>query len=103
MALINCGECGDEVSDKAPTCPKCGVPIATMKEAQAAGTQINTVQEISKKFKLQAMLSGFCIIVGFVWLTAAPTAEEKSIPGILIFVGLVWYLVNRFRIWWHHR
>lgn len=28
MALINCPECDREVSDKAPTCPGCGVPIA---------------------------------------------------------------------------
>ena len=27
MALILCSECGTEVSDKAATCPKCGVPI----------------------------------------------------------------------------
>lgn len=26
--LIQCPECGKEVSDKAPTCPHCGVPIA---------------------------------------------------------------------------
>ena len=29
MALIPCPECKTEVSDKAPTCPKCGVPIST--------------------------------------------------------------------------
>lgn len=29
MALIPCPECGSEVSDRAPTCPKCGVPIAS--------------------------------------------------------------------------
>jgi hypothetical protein len=29
MALISCPECGNEVSDKAPTCPKCGVPLAS--------------------------------------------------------------------------
>ncbi len=103
MPLINCSECGNEVSDKAPSCPKCGVPIATMQETKAAGTQINTVQETSKKFKLQTMLSVFCIIIGFVWLMGAPTAEEESTPGILIFFGLIWYLVNRFRIWWHHK
>lgn len=28
MALIACSECGSEVSDRAPTCPKCGVPLA---------------------------------------------------------------------------
>ncbi len=29
MAMIPCPECGSEISDKAPTCPKCGVPIAS--------------------------------------------------------------------------
>jgi hypothetical protein len=28
MALISCPECGRQVSDKAPTCPTCGAPIA---------------------------------------------------------------------------
>jgi hypothetical protein len=28
MALINCPECGAEISDKAPQCVKCGTPIA---------------------------------------------------------------------------
>ena len=27
MALIACPECKNEVSDRAPTCPRCGVPI----------------------------------------------------------------------------
>lgn len=27
MALIRCGECGREVSDKAPSCPACGAPV----------------------------------------------------------------------------
>ena len=25
MALVNCKECGGQVADSAPTCPKCGV------------------------------------------------------------------------------
>src|SRR5574344_1339556 len=28
MAIIKCPECGHPVSDKAPTCPNCGVEIA---------------------------------------------------------------------------
>ncbi len=28
MALINCPECGNQVSDRAPACPHCGFPIA---------------------------------------------------------------------------
>lgn len=26
MALIQCRECGGQISDKAPACPKCGCP-----------------------------------------------------------------------------
>ena len=29
MALIACLECGAEISDKAPSCPRCGVPLLT--------------------------------------------------------------------------
>ena len=28
MALVNCGECGREVSTKAPACPNCGAPVS---------------------------------------------------------------------------
>jgi RNA polymerase subunit RPABC4/transcription elongation factor Spt4 len=28
MALIACPECASQISDKAPTCPQCGVPLA---------------------------------------------------------------------------
>lgn len=28
MALIQCPECGQQISDKAPACPKCGCPVA---------------------------------------------------------------------------
>jgi uncharacterized membrane protein YvbJ len=30
MALINCPECGTEVSDKADKCPKCAYPIKSV-------------------------------------------------------------------------
>jgi hypothetical protein len=29
MALIDCPECGRQVSDRAPSCPHCGFPIAS--------------------------------------------------------------------------
>lgn len=28
MALVSCPDCGRSVSDRAPTCPHCGAPIA---------------------------------------------------------------------------
>lgn len=35
MALIDCPECGGQVSDRAPTCPHCGVPIVAATTATA--------------------------------------------------------------------
>ncbi len=32
MALITCPECGKEISDKAPACPHCGNPMASLVE-----------------------------------------------------------------------
>jgi len=36
MAMISCGECGTEVSDKATACPKCGNPISSQNATTAA-------------------------------------------------------------------
>lgn len=33
MAMMNCPECGREVSDKAKSCPNCGTPIKKLKNA----------------------------------------------------------------------
>ncbi|MFA6904369.1 MAG: zinc ribbon domain-containing protein [Gallionellaceae bacterium] len=32
MALINCNECGKEISDKATTCPHCGAPTVNVSQ-----------------------------------------------------------------------
>ncbi len=106
MALINCSECHQEVSEKAESCPKCGTPVASARETFAAGTQIKTVQETSKKFKLQTVISVLLIIIGVAWLISIsnnPQGESSAMPSLSIFIGLVWSLINRFRIWWHHK
>ena len=36
MALISCGECGKQISDKATACPGCGAPIAGRQNVAAA-------------------------------------------------------------------
>ncbi len=100
MALINCPECANQVSSAAPTCPKCGVPIASASESKAAGTPIQTVQETSKKFKIHTLISVALIVVGVIW---SMEKQDPTIPGFVIAIGLVWLIVNRFQIWWHHK
>jgi uncharacterized membrane protein YvbJ len=54
MALIPCPECAHQVSDKAPSCPSCGYPIAggrgglTQVAGRVAGTwlSVSAVQNI---------------------------------------------------------
>jgi uncharacterized OB-fold protein len=40
MALINCEECGKEISDRATACPSCGAPtkLATIGESNQKDT-----------------------------------------------------------------
>lgn len=107
MALVNCSECDNSVSDKATSCPKCGAPIASLKEINVVGEKLNTVQETSKKFKLQTLMSVSMIVVGILWVAASSdpetTQHSSPIPAFMVMVGFIWYVVNRFRIWWHHK
>ncbi|MEE8330553.1 MAG: TIR domain-containing protein [Acidimicrobiia bacterium] len=41
MALINCPECGNQVSDRAPACPHCGFPIADSQRPADGTSQVS--------------------------------------------------------------
>ncbi len=41
MAMINCPECGKQISDKAAACPNCGCPIATMKDEKVVKIKLS--------------------------------------------------------------
>lgn len=108
MALISCPECNNQVSSTAATCPQCGAPIAEAVGSKAAGTPLTTVQETSKKLKIHIIFSSIVFWVGVIWLfvginDAKQGAGQPVIPVSLLFVGLVWYMVTKFRIWWHHK
>lgn len=48
MALIQCPDCSKEISDKAPTCPGCGAPIASAHGVLQSGDTIPyTDQEVA--------------------------------------------------------
>jgi uncharacterized membrane protein YvbJ len=46
MALIDCAECGTQVSSAAPSCPKCGFPVA---DAAAKATGKGRFDEAAHK------------------------------------------------------
>ena len=55
MALITCPECGNQVSDKAKTCPNCGIPIDTKVCCPNCGS--SDVQIISGASKAASVLA----------------------------------------------
>jgi len=53
MALINCPDCNQEVSDIAPTCPKCGRPLKTaptQRQKVSARPESTVIENILKYF-----------------------------------------------------
>lgn len=105
MALINCPECNKEVSDRAPTCPGCGTPIATDKESAGSGVQqLTTTQGTSKSLKLQSVLAMILLCAGiFMIYGQMQVGVTPGVFGILLAAtGLLWAVITRIRIWWHH-
>tara|TARA_R110002073_G_scaffold44656_4_gene123741 strand:+ start:5811 stop:6134 length:324 start_codon:yes stop_codon:yes gene_type:complete len=107
MALIACPDCGKEVSDRAAACNGCGAPIGVDTEARGSGVRtLATTQLTSKSLKLQSLIAGIIFIVGMFMVIGSDPAPDDNGAGIgslLLVVGVLWYIVTRFRIWWHHK
>lgn len=111
MPLITCTDCGASVSDRAPTCPNCGAPIAAQPAPVASAIPVATIELTSKRLKRQLLLSALCIVVGLVWLISASAALGSGSGGaggpiigsLLMVGGVAWFIATRVRIWWHHR
>ena len=80
MALIDCPECGKEISDKAPSCLNCGVVIAT---DNARITSENFKE--SKTEKLSAIVYGFWKFILYLLLVGALGAP---VAGLAFYLGL---------------
>lgn len=75
MALINCPECGKQVSSEAPTCPGCGYPISEkLAQAQAAAPGGSSLSEAHTQVLAEIRPSwwGFFWYLFFFWLIIPP-------------------------------
>jgi hypothetical protein len=75
MVLISCEECGTEISDKAPSCPKCGIPMS--KESSQQSTIKNIDLKNEQKYNLLILI---CVILFFssLFLYHQYTLAEKA-------------------------
>lgn len=111
MALINCPECSHQVSELAPSCPNCGAPIAKIlnpEKENPDGEKTTTIQETSKKLKVQIIISLAAVILGIFMLFFNAADSNSSIQSfrysnLLITFGIIGYIVTKMRIWWHHK
>ena len=76
MALINCPECGRQISDQAKNCPDCGYPIKSEviiiderkgRETPPPPVQPTVVVESKEGCFLQTLNTG-CMIIGIIIL-----------------------------------
>ena len=75
MALINCPECGKQVSSEAPTCPACGYPIAEKQaqtQAAAPGGAPLPAAQTEILAEIRPSWWGFFWYLFFFWLILPP-------------------------------
>jgi hypothetical protein len=107
MALIQCPECFNKVSSIAKSCPHCGAPISANSKS-ADEERVTTIQLTSKKLKSQGCLSYAIIGFGFLLVMVSGKARESGDESLsrigvyIIIAGIIWLIVTRIRIWWHH-
>ena len=64
MALINCAECGREVSDQAAACPHCGYPL---KAAEKGRTGTKAIKKIGPAQKALLLLVTAAVAGALIW------------------------------------
>lgn len=60
MALVNCPECGNQVSDKAANCPSCGMPFQQVNTSSSPISRVPTQPKPKQRNWLRVAL--FCVL-----------------------------------------
>jgi uncharacterized membrane protein YvbJ len=95
-----CPNCGKQIPDDSKFCPYCGYQIAKVKGEE----RVQTIELTSKRLKKQLLYSVVLIIVGLILIgSGKPGSTTQYFGGFFIFVGFVWLIVTRIKIWWNHK
>lgn len=97
MALINCYECGKEISDAALACPNCGAPVKQTIKVDKNDIYVPIKTTETKRKGGPYELVGFLLILAGMGscLTLSDTAVTFGL--ICVSVGFVIFLFGRFQ------
>lgn len=82
MALIACSECGNQVSDKAPTCPHCGAPVAGTPAPPAPHVIVQHAPPAKKSSGCGTLI--VVVIVALILFAAIGQCSRESSSGIAV-------------------
>lgn len=80
MALINCPECGKEISDSAMNCPNCGYP---MQVESASTNKLKEDNKIPKKIPIVLMLCMAAVIIMMILIQLGIRSKSTISNGII--------------------
>jgi len=81
MALIQCPECGREISDKAASCPHCGYPIQEKQEKQEKPVVINNTKSIYGMNK-EEILQKYNQYRNYLMLHGTNISDDEFVRGV---------------------
>jgi len=112
---IKCKHCGEMLNQpkQAPVMPppsfstpvQAQPPTFPMAASAPPPPKVQTIELTSKKYKAQGCLAAILLMIAVILLVAGASTESGGLmafSGFLIFVSLVWSIVVRILVWWHH-
>lgn len=90
MGLINCPDCGKEVSERADACPECGGPMTD--------EDVQTIEQTGKKWKIFQLVGALILTAGMVGCMAG----EFDAGSMGFLSGFIVIICVRMGAWWEH-
>lgn len=91
MALIQCPDCGNMISENADSCPKCGYSLKSVREREERIREEKRKHDRAMIHLLEFGLLLFALILFF--LFASSQATEKTVLNFLTFVSSMWAIL----------
>ncbi|MGO9370696.1 MAG: hypothetical protein ACLQBD_01190 [Syntrophobacteraceae bacterium] len=93
MALIECQECGKDVSELAAACPHCGAPVRQ---------GVQTVEKTGKKWKGMKIIAWSLMLLSLPCFLNPQHEGNTALGLILLLLGATLWLYAALQTWWHH-